>query len=279
MVHLQGVLRFRADPALEDRVFFIARYLHQFVAGKVKFHAAGVKAERATAGLHSVGLTLRPRPPIGECRAILFECGLRFRRIDDRRLFPLWQRNRAFRAIQTIEIDRRRSQEKGIVVADLPVLRCRLRNMILTLTERNGATGANAGACGTEAVTSQIATKIAFHRMVTARIVAHSAVGTGRDTLAAAGATVFVDSDDAGLRVFRDCFRIDGTRPQTGRAFAVLAGDRQEIETRRLAVRKPHHPVAVLAGTEPVLLLAGSLTAFTADAALQIEHEGKPAHS
>ena len=63
MVHLQGVLRFRADPALEDRVFFIARYLHQFVSGKVKFHAASVEAERATAGLHSVGLTLGRDPP------------------------------------------------------------------------------------------------------------------------------------------------------------------------------------------------------------------------
>ena len=118
-----------------------------------------------------------------------------------------------------------------------------------------------------------VGAEIAFHRMMLFRIVAHRAVRARNHALTAASAARFDNAHHAGDRIFRNRFRVDRTRTKTRRPLAVLAGQRQEGETGLFLAARPYDFVAILAGAEPVFLLARRLAALAAGAALEIDHQ------
>jgi hypothetical protein len=114
--------------------------------------------------------------------------------------------------------------------------------------------------------------------MVIDGIIAHRAVGARNDAFATARAPILVDQHDTGHRILFDCLGIDGTGPQASRTRAVLACDRQEIESWGVRAAEPHDTIAILAGPQSMLGLARRLATLAADASFEVDHQGQSAH-
>lgn len=107
-----------------------------------------------------------------------------------------------------------------------------------------------------------------------ASVITHRAVWAGGDAFTTADTAFFDDGYDAGFGVLADGFGFNRAGAEAGRTFAVLACQLQEIQSRAIVATKPDDAVSPFAGAKAVLGFAGGLTAFTADAAFQIYHEG-----
>ena len=88
------------------------------------------------------------------------------------------------------------------MIADHPPLALRPLNMIYALPERNGAARTNAGTGRTQALASSVGTEIAFYRMMATRVVAHSAIWTGRYAFTTASALILVNGNNAIFGIF-----------------------------------------------------------------------------
>src|SRR3546814_18168142 len=110
-------------------------------------------------------------------------------------------------------------------------------------------------------------------------VAAQRAGGAGDDAVAAAWAADLDHVHDPGLRVRLDRLGVDGAGAQAGGPLAVLAGDGEEVERRARRGAQPDDLVAVLAGAEPMLLLARRLAALAADAAFEVDHQGEAPHA
>jgi len=161
------------------------------------------------------------------------------------------------------------------VIPKMAILVMRFCEKVLPLPERDGEARADLGAGGFQALFASVGAQVALHRVMSLGVIAHRAVGTRHDAFPAARAKRLVNFDHAGIGVFRDRLGMNGTGPEAGGALAVLAGEREEIGRARGGVPQPDHLVAVLAGSQPVLLLAGRLAALAAEAPLQIDHQGQ----
>ena len=107
-----------------------------------------------------------------------------------------------------------------------------------------------------------------------ASVIAHSAVWAGGDAFTATNTAFFNDRYDAGFSVFADGFGFNRAGAEASRALAVLACQLQEIQSRAIIATKPDDAVSPFAGAKAMLGFACGLTAFTADAAFQIDHQG-----
>ena len=107
-----------------------------------------------------------------------------------------------------------------------------------------------------------------------ASVIAHSAVWAGGDAFTATNTAFFNDRYDAGFSVFADGFGFNRTGAEACWTLAVLASQLQEVQGWAIIATKPDDAVSPFAGAKAVFGFAGGLTAFAADAAFQIDHQG-----
>jgi hypothetical protein len=107
-----------------------------------------------------------------------------------------------------------------------------------------------------------------------ASVIAHRAVWAGGDAFTATNTAFFNDRYDAGFCVFADGFRFNRAGAEACWTLAVLAGQLQEVQGWAIVAAKPDDAVSPFARAEAMLGFAGGLTAFTANAAFQIDHQG-----
>ena len=270
VVELQHQLRFGADAPLEQRIFVVARDAYQILAMEVILGAAGVEADVAATRDDTVGDHILALLPVGEGRSRSRHHRLRRRCIGKRG--PL---RFGIPPDHPFEIDGGRAQQEMIIVANLPALARSPCQQFVPRAEADRPRRAHARAGRRLPLGPAVGTQVALHRMVALRVVAHRAVRTGDDALAAAGTAVFQHADHAAHRVFDDGLGVDRTGAHAGRAIAVLAGKRKKGKRRLVEPARPDHLVAKLTGPQPMLLFAGHLAALAAGATLEVDHQRK----
>jgi hypothetical protein len=110
--------------------------------------------------------------------------------------------------------------------------------------------------------------------VVSAGVIAHGTVWAGGNAFTTANTALFDDGYDAGFCVFANGFGFNRAGAEACWTLAVLASQLQEVQGWAIIATKPDDAVSPFAGSKAVFGFAGGLTAFAADAAFQIDHQG-----